>query len=52
MRSKPNRFNIYESAMATKNNKSQISNIKQITITKIQNHKRFGHWDLEFEIYL
>ncbi len=47
-----------------RNSKSQFANIKQITITKIQNLKPlghlkkvasqtcFGHWILEFEIYL
>ena len=34
------------------NNKSQIANHKQIPMTKIQNLKRFGHWILEFDIYL
>jgi len=34
------------------NNKSQITNPKQLTMTKIQKFKRFGHWVFEFEIYL
>jgi len=39
------------SAGVTKNSKSQISNIKQITMTKIQNSKSvlvFEYWNLRF----
>ena len=53
-----------QSSEVTKNSKSQISNNKQITMTEIQNPKPlhhlrirefqtcFGHWTLEFVIYL
>ena len=39
-------------------NKQQITNNKKISMTEIQNNKQclvlegFGHWILEFEIYL
>ena len=34
------------------NSKMQAPNVKEITMTKIQNLKRFGHWILEFICYL